>query len=272
MRKLSDLIVLIRGGGEVGTAIAHRLGRSHFRICITELAQPLAVSRGSCFSEAVYDLTKTVEDITAQRSLPSLENIYRLWRNGEIPVVVDPELSVKPLLKPDVLINAMMLKRVTNTRIDDAPLVIGIGPGFTASVDVHMVIESNNSNNLGKVILEGKTEGDSATPLGIGSLDKDRVIWAEDAGVFTTEKNIGDHIQVGDIVGKLNDVPLPAKASGMLRGLLRNEVKVLANTELAEIDPGNDRSVCFSIRDNMRAISGGALEAIMIALNTPEAS
>ncbi len=270
MRKLSDLIVLIRGGGEVGTAIAHRLRRSHFRICITEIAQPLAVSRGSCFSEAVYDLTKTVEDITAQRSLPTLENIYRLWRNGDIPVVVDPELSVDPLLKPDVLINAMMLKRVTSTRIDDAPLVIGIGPGFTASVDVHMVIESNNSNSLGKVIVEGKTEGDFATPA--GNLDKDRVIWAEEAGVFTTEKNIADNIQVGEIVGKLNDVALPARASGMLRGLLRNEVKVLANTELAEIDPVNDRSVCFCIRDKMRAISGGALEAIMMALNTPETS
>jgi xanthine dehydrogenase accessory factor len=269
MRKLSDLIVLIRGGGEVGSAIAHRLTRSHFRVCITEIAQPLAVSRGACFSEAIYDLTKTVEDIVAERTLPSLENIYRLWRHGNIPIAVDPELSAKALLRPDVLINAMMLKRETNTRMDDAPLVIGIGPGFTAGVDVHMVIESNNSNNLGRVIVEGESEKDSATPVGIGGLDKERVIWAEDAGVFTTEKNIGDNVMVGEVVGKLNDVPLKAMASGMLRGLLRNEVKVLANAKLAEIDPENDKSVCFSIRDKMRAVGGGALEAIMMAMNIP---
>jgi xanthine dehydrogenase accessory factor len=272
MRKLSDLIILVRGGGEVGSAISHRLTRSHFRVCITEIAQPLAVSRGACFSEAIYDLTKTVEDITAERALPSLEQVYRVWRNGNIPIVVDPELSVKPLFKPDALINAMMLKRETNTRMDDAPLVIGIGPGFTAGVDVHMVIESNNSNNLGQVIVEGESEKDSATPVGIGGLQEERVIWAEDAGVFTTEKNIGDSVTAGDVIGKLNDVPLEARISGMLRGLLRNEVKVLANGKLAEIDPENDRSVCFSIRYKMRAIAGGALEAVMMALNIPEAN
>ena len=71
--------------------------------------------------------------------------------------MADPELAVKPLIKPDVLINAMMLNRQTNTRMTDAPLVIGIGPGFTAGVDVHLVIESNPGNNLGRVILEGES-------------------------------------------------------------------------------------------------------------------
>ena len=270
MRKLSELIVLVRGGGEVGSAIAHRLHRSHFRVCITEIASPLAIHRGSSFSEAVYDTNKTVEEVTAERTLPSLEQIYRVWRAGNIPVVVDPEIIVKPLLKPDVLINAMMLRRETNTKLNDAPLVIGIGPGFAAGGDVHLVVESNTSRNLGKVLVEGTAENVAEKPEGIDSISGEKVIYAEDNGVFTTEKNIGDAVLADDLIGKLNDVPIKAPISGILRGLLRNEVKVLSNARLIEIDPKNDRSVCFAIGDNMRAIAGRVLEAIMMSLNTAE--
>jgi xanthine dehydrogenase accessory factor len=272
MRKLSELIVLVRGGGEVGSAVAHRLTQSHFRVCITEIASPLAVSRETCFSEAVYDTAKVVEGVKGERSLPNLESIYRVWRNGNIPVVVDPDLAVKALIKPDVLINAMMLKRKTSTKITDAPLVIGIGPGFLVGEDAHLVIESNNSNNLGKVIIEGEAEADTGKPVEIGGLSKERVIWAEDSGVFTTTKNIGDAVLANDIIGQLGEISIQAPISGMLRGLLRNEVKVLTGAKLLEIDPVNEKSVCFTIRDKMRAIAGGTLEATMMSLNIAEAT
>jgi xanthine dehydrogenase accessory factor len=267
MRKLSELIVVIRGGGEVGTAIAHRLVRSHFRVCITEIASPLAVNRGICFSEAIYDTAKIVEEITAERTLPNLENIYRVWRNGNIPIVVDPELAIRPLIKPDVLVNAMMLNRETSTKLTDASLVIGVGPGFSAGGNVHLVVESNAGSNLGRVIIKGEAEKNTRDPA---ETEKDRVIRAEDAGVFTTGKNIGDAVLAGDLVGQLNDLSLPAPISGVLCGLLRNEVKVLANTRLFEIDPCNNKSVCFNIRDNMRAIAGGVLEAVMMSFNVEE--
>ena len=270
MRKLAELIIQVRGGGEVGSAIAHRLFRSHFRVCITEVASPLAVSRGTCFSEAIYDIAKTIEGVTGERALPSLEHIYRVWREDKIPVVVDPELSIKPMIRPDVLINAMMLKRETTARLADAALVIGIGPGFTAGVDVHVIIESNHSNDLGKVIMKGKSEENTGKPAEIGGLSTERVFWAEEAGVFTTARNIGEMVKAGDIIGQLGAVPLIAPVSGMLRGLLRNEVRVLANAKLIEIDPVNDPSVCFSIRGKMRAIAGGVLEAVMQQFNIPE--
>jgi xanthine dehydrogenase accessory factor len=270
MRKLAELIVLVRGGGEVGTAIAHRLYRSHFRVCITEIASPLTVSRGNSFSEAVYDTSKTVEGAHAERTLPHLENIYRVWRNGNIPIVVDPDISVRPLIKPDVLINAMMLNRETRTRIEDAPLVIGIGPGFTIGSSAHLIVESNSGNNLGKVLIEGATEAGAQKPAGTENKNGEQVIWAEDAGVFTTEKNIGDAVLAGDLIGKINDLPITAPISGILRGLLRNETKVLSNARLIEIDPKNDKSICFTIRDQMRAIAGGALEAIMMSFNLAE--
>jgi len=267
LRNLSELIVLIRGGGEVGSAVAHRLHRCHFRVCITELASPLAVHRGTCFSEAVYDITKTVEGVAAERTTPSLRQIYRIWQNGNIPIVVDPELSVKPLIRPDVLVNAMMLKGETSTRITDAPLVIGIGTGFRAGGDVHLVVESNNSHNLGRVIEEGESEEDTGIPLEVGGAAKERVIWAPDTGVFTTKKSIGDSVTADEVVGGLDDLPLKTKISGIVRGILRNEVRVSVNAKLVEIDPINDSSICFAIRDKMRAIAGGVLEAIMLGLN-----
>lgn len=270
MRKLNDLIILVRGGGEVGSAIAHRLNRSHFRVCITELANPETVNRGVSFSEALFDSNQTVESVTAEKTLVSLEKIYSVWRNGHIPIVADPELAVKPLIKPDVMVNAMMLKRETNTKITDAPLVIGIGPGFIAGVDVHLVIESKPGNNLGRVILEGESEKDSSRPDETVNSDKNKLVLAEETGVFTTEKNIGDAVLAGDIIGNISDLPLKAPISGVLCGLLRNESKVLPNARLAEIDPENDKSICFAIRGRTRAIAGGVLEAILMSFNLDE--
>jgi xanthine dehydrogenase accessory factor len=267
MRKLSELIVLVRGGGEIGSAIAHRLARSHFRVCVTEVAEPLAVNRGVCFSEAIYDNTKTIEGVTAEKTVVSLESIYKIWRNGRIPVAADSELSVKPFILPDVLVNAMMLDRETSTKISDAPLVIGIGSGFTAGENVHMVIEANNSNDLGKVLISGRSSGTADKPKAISELIDEGIIRSSDSGVFTSVKNIGDTVAMDEIIGKIDDNPLKAPLSGMLRGLIRNEARVLANTRIAEIDSVNDKSVCTAIRDSARAISGGVLEAIMMGYN-----
>jgi xanthine dehydrogenase accessory factor len=269
MRKLNELIVLIRGGGEEGSAIAHRLCCCHFRICIAETANPLELNRSVCFSEAIYDHVKTIEGITGERTLPSMEHIYRVWREGKIPVLADPELSAKPLLRPDVLVNAMMLGRETSTRLTDAPLVIGIGPGFTAGGDVHMIIETQKPGT-GKILLEGKSGEGAGTPAGTDSLPE-TVIRASEAGIFTTEKNLGDAVLAGDIIGKLGETTLEAPVSGILRGILRGEVKVLANARLAEIDPVNDKSVYLNIQDKMRLVSAGVLEAVMQVLNLPEA-
>jgi xanthine dehydrogenase accessory factor len=272
MRKLSELIILVRGGGEVGSAIAHRLSRSHFRVCITEVASPLAVNRGSCFSEAVYDNTKTIEGITAEKTILSLEHVYRTWRNGNIPVVVDPELSVKPLILPDVYVNAMMLERETNIKMSDAPLVIGIGSGFEAGGNVHMVVESTKGNDIGRVLISGKSGETTPKPKGIVELVDEGNIYSVESGVFTTGKSIGDSVALDDIIGKVDDEPVKAPISGILRGLLRNESKVLAHTRLVEIDSFNNKSVCLSIRDTARSIAGGVLEAVMLGYNVAETS
>ncbi len=267
MRKLSGLVVLIRGGGEVASGIAHRLHRSHFWVCLTEAANPLAVSRGTTFSEAIFNRTKTIEGVTAEFVPASPGEIYEVWERGNIPIIVDPEASIKNKIKPDVLVDAIMAKRNIGTSITDFPLVIGTGTGFYAGRDVHIVVETNHSNNLGRVILEGEAESDTGTPVAIGGLTKERVIWAPRAGIFTTDREIGDKVEANQIIGRIEDLSLEAPIGGILRGLLRNGVKVSKNTKLVEVDPVSDSAVCYDIRDKMRAIGGGVLEAMMLKFN-----
>jgi len=267
MSKLSELIVLIRGAGEVASGIAHRLHRSNFRVCLTEIAAPRAVSRGTTFSEAVFDGAKTIEGVTAEIASTSLEDIRRVWERGNIPVVIDPDVSIKDQLKPDVLVDATMAKRNIGTKTTDAPLVIGMGTGFYAGKDVHIVVETNHSNNLGKVILEGEAEKDTGTPVAIGGLTKERVIWAPQAGTFTANLEIGDSVAALQTIAWVGDLPLEAPVSGVLRGLIRSGVRVSKGDKLVEIDPVNDRAICYAIRDKMRAIAGGVLEAILIRFN-----
>ncbi|MFH0768771.1 MAG: selenium-dependent molybdenum cofactor biosynthesis protein YqeB [Chloroflexota bacterium] len=265
--ELKNLVILIKGGGEVASGVAHRLAHAHFRVCMTETSQPLAVSRGTTFSEAVFDGVKTIEGVTAKLVSPSSEEINRVWQQGNIPLVIDPKASIKEQINPEVLVDATMAKRNPGIKLTDAPLVIGLGPGFQAGRDVHIVIETNHSNNLGKVILEGEAEEDTGTPVAIDGLTKERVVWAPHAGNFTTDKHIGDSVDSHETIGWIEEQPIEAPVSGMLRGLIRNGVTVSKGSKLIEVDPVNDGAICFDIRDKMRAIGGGVLEAILMRFN-----
>ncbi len=267
MKKLSELIVLIKGGGEVASGIAHRLHLSHLRVCLTEIATPLAVSRGTTFSEAIFDGVKIIEGVKAELVSVSTQEIYRVWRQGNIPIVIDPEASAREKIQPDVLVDATMAKRNIGTKITDAPLVIGVGPGFYAGKDVHMVVESNHSSNLGRVILEGEAERNTGIPVEIGGLTKERVVWATQAGILTTDKEIGDSVVADEVVGWVGDLPLKAPISGMLRGLLRGGIRIPQGAKLIEVDPVNDKVICNFITDKMRVIGEGVLKAIMLRSN-----
>lgn len=266
MSKLANLIVLIRGGGEAGSAIAHRLFRSHFRVCISETAAPLAVCRATCFSEAAYDGTKTIEGVTAEKAAPSIEQVYKIWRSGRIPLIVDPEMTVKSLIRPAALIHAMMLKRAISAKVEDAPFVIGIGVGFSAGENVHAIVGARG-DDLGKVVLDGTVDEGSFPALGNV---ENSLVAADDAGTFTTVKGIGDSVTHGEIIGYLDDAPIASPAEGIVRGVLRNQAKVLAGTPLAEVEKDGMKESCFTIRSSMRAVAGGVLEAIMFAYNSGE--
>lgn len=265
-KRLTELTVMVRGGGEVASGVAHRLFRAHFKVCLTETAQPQAVSRGVSFSEAVYDCEKEIEGVVAKLA-KSADEIPTVWRENKIPIIVDPEATIKNILHPSILIDAIMAKRNTGTRLVDADLVIGLGPGFRAGKDVHLVVETNNTERLGEVIFAGEAQENTGVPIAIGGLTFERVQHAVDAGLFVTSKEIGEHVSAGEMIASLDGQAVKAPTNGIIRALLRSGIQVNEGTKLLEIDPGASKETCYRIRTRTRAIAGGVLEAILIWFN-----
>ncbi len=266
VKNLTDLVVLIRGAGELASGVARRLYSCHFRVCLTEIDQPQAVRREVSFCEAVYDGEKEVEGVTA-RLVTSPEEITLAWQEGKIPLLVDPEAQIKNSLKPDVLVDAILAKKNLGTRIKDAPLVIGLGPGFMAKKDVHVVIETNRGHNLGRMLLTGEAEPNTGVPGEIAGFAADRVFRAPGVGKFLNVKKIGDLVQAGDVVATVDNEPVKALISGVLRGLLRDRTEVYEGMKAGDIDPRGKKENCYTISDKARAIAGGVLEAIMYHYN-----
>jgi xanthine dehydrogenase accessory factor len=266
MKSLDDLVVLIRGAGELASGVAHRLYFSHFRLFLTDIEQPQAVRREVSFCEAVYDKEKEVEGVTA-RLVTSHENITSTWQEGKIPLIVDPEAEIIDFLKPDVVVDAILAKKNLGTGIKDASLVIGLGPGFTAAKDVHVVIETNRGHNLGRMLLTGEAEANTGVPGEIAGYSANRVFRAPGPGKFLNVKRIGDIVQAGNVVATVNDEPVKALIGGVLRGLLRDGTEVYEGMKAGDIDPRGKKENCYSISDKARAIGGGVLEAIMYHFN-----
>jgi len=265
-KKLTELIVLIRGGGEVASGVAHRLFRAHFKVCLTEAPHPEAVSRGVSFSEAIYDGEKEVEGVVA-KLIKSASEIPTVWKENKLPIIVDPEAAVKDTLRPSILIDAIMAKRNLGTRLTDAALVIGLGPGFQAGKDVHLVVETNNSESLGEVIFAGEAEKNTGVPIAIDGLTSERVLHSLGDGMFVTDKEIGEQVTAGEVIASVGGQAIKAPISGIVRALLRSGIQVKEGTKLVEIDQVASREICYSIRARMRAIAGGVLEAILIWFN-----
>jgi len=266
-KDLHELVVLIRGAGEMASGVAHRLHQSHFKICMIEIPHPLAVRREVTFSEAIYEGEKEVEGIRA-KLISKLEEVELTWEQGAIPILIDPDAKIaRNFLKPDVLVDAIMAKKNLGTQLNDAPLVIGLGPGFTAEKDVHIVIETNRGNNLGKMILKGSAEPDTGIPGEIGGYTIERLLRTMKKGVFHPQRSIGERVNKGAVVAVVEDYPVIAKISGVVRGLLRDGVEVKKGMKVGDIDPRGKREVCFMISDKARAIGGGVLEAILYLFN-----
>ena len=266
-RRIEDLIVLIRGAGEVASGVAHRLHRSHFKICMLEIPHPIAVRREVSFCDAVYNGEKEVEGIRA-KFISTQEEISSVWKKEKIPILVDPDgQETLHFLKPDVLIDAIMAKRNLGIQINDAPLIIGLGPGFTAGKDVHVVIETNRGHNLGKVILNGMAESDTGIPGEIGGYAVERVLRTMKKGIFHPHKSIGERVNKGSVVAVVDDFPVIARISGVVRGLLVEGIEAKKGMKVGDIDPRGKKEHCFTISDKSRAIGGGVLEAILYWFN-----
>jgi xanthine dehydrogenase accessory factor len=256
-------IVLIKGAGEVASGIAYMVHKAGYRVLMTEIPAPLAVSRATCFSEAVFDGSKTVEGITGDLTPVSAASVAAAWGKGHIPVLIDPETKILKRVRPDVLVDARMLKQAADTGTADAPLVIGIGTCFTAGTDVHVIVESNDTTgNLGKLIYRGESDRNTREPIAIGGLTKQRVVWAQAGGIFSTNMKIGDAVAAGQTAGSIDGTPVKAPISGFLRGLIHSGVAVTAGAKLLEVDQVNPPESYLKIREKMVILGKAVVEAI----------
>ena len=264
---IDEVTVLIRGAGEMASGVAHRLHQSHFKVCMLEIPHPVAVRREVSFCEAIYEGEKEVEEVRS-KFISRAEEIPSVWQEGKIPVLIDPDgEKTRRFMKPDVLVDAIMAKRNSGTHIKKASLVIGLGPGFYAEKDVHVVIETNRGHDLGRLILKGTAEPDTGIPGNIGGYTIERLLRTMKKGVFHPQKLIGDRVNKGSVVAVVDDFPVIAKITGIVRGLIREGVEVKKGMKVGDIDPRGKRESCFTISDKARAIGGGVLEAILYWFN-----
>ena len=264
---LTDLIIGIKGAGEMGSAIAWQLHSSGMHnIFMMEAPSPLAVRREVSFCEALHEGSKTVEGIQAVKA-ETTDEVRRAWKLGSIAVLVDTQWKCVKQIGPDVVIDAILAKKNLGTRVDEAKLVIGLGPGFVAGRDVHFVIETNRGHNLGRIITAGPAEPNTGIPGEIGGKTMERLLRAPADGEFRALRKIGDLVEQGDVVGRVGDTEIASRTGGVVRGLIKSGTQVRKGLKLGDIDPRNNVAACYTISDKARTISGSVLEAILRTFN-----
>lgn len=297
-----NLLIICRGAGDLATGIIHRLHRAGHRVIALETDYPAAIRRQVSFCEAVYDGSAVVEGVTArlvpaladaetdtetysrENDTPAAHIVSEKWDSsaieavleaGEVPLLIDPKGESIALLKPDVVVDAIIAKKNLGTTIDMAPLVIGVGPGFTAGQDVHLVIESMRGHNLARIITDGMAQPNTGVPGNIAGFTSERVIHAPAAGYIHDVRKIGDIVQKGDEIARIYPdkesydnalseyVPVNATITGIIRGLIREGYYFRKGFKIADIDPRESEITnCFTISDKARSIAGSVLEAV----------
>ena len=275
--KKKDLIV-VRGAGDLAPGTIHRLKKAGFRLLVLEAEHPAAIRRQVALSEAVYAGSARVEDVEAVRMDVDLaekknrkelleQEMERIWKKDGVPVLVDPAGLSIAALRPAVVVDAILAKKNLGTTKEMAPLVIALGPGFTAGEDVDVVIETKRGHNLGRVIRSGSAVPNTGIPGIIGGYGKERVMHAQAEGILRNVASIGDIVEARAVIAEIETengtVPVEAALSGLLRGLIRDGYPVTKGFKIADIDPRQEElQNCFTISDKARCIAGSVLEVI----------
>lgn len=260
-------LVIVRGGGDIATGTIYKLIKCGYRVLILEIEHPSAIRRNVAFSEAVYEESWQVEDMTA-RLADTVEDALKIMEGGDPAVLTDPECKCLDVLKPEVLVDAILAKKNLGTHRKMAPVTIALGPGFTAGKDVDAVIETMRGHRLGRVILEGNAIPNTGVPGAIAGVTKERVIHAPEKGILRNVRRITDTVKKGEVIARIENeegsTDVTATISGLLRGLIRDGYPVTKGFKIADIDPRTEEyENCFTISDKARCIAGGVLEAIL---------
>lgn len=254
--------VLIKGAGDLASGVACRLHRCGMQIIMTDLPTPTAVRRTVAFSRAVYEGSAEVEGSVARRC-DTLAEAKVVLEKGEIAVIPDTDIHFLAKWKPDAVVDAILAKKNLGTQITDAPVVVALGPGFTAGKDCHCVVETKRGHYLGRCIYEGSAIPNTGIPGNIGGYTVQRILRAPCDGVFEPVVEIGAVVKEGEVCATVDGVPLKSEISGVVRGLLQKGVMVTKGMKSGDVDPRCEVSHCFSVSDKARAVAGGVLEAIL---------
>ncbi len=256
------MLIVIRGAGDIATGIALRLWRAGLQVVLTDLEQPTAIRRTVAFSQAIVHGEAVVEGVTARRAR-SPEQALELLRQRLIPVLADPRGACIPALKPTAVVDAILAKRNLGTKITDASVVIGVGPGFTVGVDCHAVVETMRGHTLGRALYEGSALPNTGIPGLIGGFAGERVLRAPADGVFHQLLDIGAQVKLGDVAGEVNGLPMACTLDGVLRGILPEGTPVHKGMKAGDVDPRCRIEHCYCASDKALAVGGGVLEAVL---------
>ncbi len=262
-----DVVILMRGGGDLATGVALRLKRAGFPLAVLELPRPLVVRRAVALASAVHQGSIEVEGVRGVLTSSVEAACALLWDDHTVPVLVDPTGETLSAFAPTVLVDARMAKRNIDTRMDQAPLVVALGPGFEAGRDCHAVVETNRGHWLGRVYWQGSAEPDTGTPGVVAGHGAERVLRAPVAGTVRALAEIGQQVDAGQVVAEVEGVPVRAPFPGVVRGLIADGTQVPAGLKIGDIDPRGKREHCFTVSDKALAVGGGVLEAVLTWLN-----
>ncbi len=253
----------IRGGGELGTGVAHALFEAGLQLVVIELALPRTLRQGVAFASAAIEGRITVGGVEAIHCLDH-DAINAAWAAHQVPLWTGDESSLE--LRPAVLVDARM-RRLTEplSTIDEAQTVIGIGPGYVAGQDVHYVIESNRGPRLGQVITQGGAEAHTGIPGNVQGRREERLLRAPRAGTLTRTAALGDFVETGDVVAQVDGEAVRARLPGMIRGLKLTGVSVGAHHKVGDVDPRRDRTLLETMTDKARAVGQAAVKAVTLA-------
>lgn len=256
-------IILVRGGGDLASGVIHRLHACGYRVVILECDSPSAIRREVSFCEAVYQGEAQVEGVVCKQ-IKDPKECESVWAEGKIPLLVDVSGTFVKELEPAALVDAILAKKNLGTTRDMAPLTIALGPGFEAGKDVDYVVETMRGHDLGRILSEGCAFPNTGIPGMVGGYSKERVIHSPAAGTIRNVAKISDLVEQGEILAYVDETPVLASISGVLRGIIRNGYPVFQGMKIADIDPRKEQAEnCFKISDKARCISGSVVEILL---------
>jgi xanthine dehydrogenase accessory factor len=261
----SENLVVVRGGGDLGSGVIWRLRRVGFPIVVLELERPLTVRRTVAFSSAVDQGRITIDEIEGVLVSTPAAAVEAI-RRDTVPVLVSESIPSFPV-PISVVVDARLAKRSLDTSIDQAPFVVGLGPGFTAGLDCDAVIETMRGHRLGRVIWSGPAAPNTGVPGEIGGVSGDRVLRANVDGLLRWDSDFGDLVEAGQVLGTINDTPILAKIPGTVRGLIQPG-PVEVGLKIGDVDPRFDPNAIHQISDKALSIGGAVLEAVLVRLST----